>query len=243
MPESDRIDVVKLAAAQGRLSARPDAAEPYAEAGRADPTATGALQPLALGGDRDGWRYIPVGYRAGQAAPLALMLHGAGGSGRRTIERLIPFADEFGLVLLAPDSRRQTWDILLGGYGPDVLFLNAALGDTFARHAIDPARVAIEGFSDGASYAISLGIGNGDLFRQVIAFSPGFAAPPGQKGQPRFFISHGTRDQVLPIERCSHQLVPALRAAGYAVRYEEFDGPHTVPLAIARQAMLWFLSD
>jgi phospholipase/carboxylesterase len=32
-----------------------------------------------------------------------------------------------------------------------------------------------------------------------------------------------------------------LRNAGYVVKYHEFDGPHTVPPAIAREAFEWFL--
>jgi len=51
--------------------------------------------------------------------------------------------------------------------------------------------VAIQGFSDGASYALSLGLTNGDLFTHVIAFSPGFAAPAEQRGRPRIYVSHG----------------------------------------------------
>lgn len=243
MPDYDRIEIARIAAAQGRFTARPEEAPARSAPGLQTATPAGELQPLGLGGERDGWRYIPATLGAERPAPLVVMLHGAGGNGRRCMEALLPFADEFGLILLAPDSRRQTWDVLVGGYGPDVLFLNSALTETFSRYPVDPARIAIEGFSDGASYAVSLGIGNGDLFPQVIAFSPGFAAPPGQEGAPRFFISHGTRDQVLPIDRCSRQLVPALRAAGYAVRYEEFDGPHTVLPAIARQAVEWLLSD
>jgi phospholipase/carboxylesterase len=34
--------------------------------------------------------------------------------------------------------------------------------------------VALGGFSDGASYALSLDLTNGDLFASLIAFSPGF---------------------------------------------------------------------
>jgi hypothetical protein len=35
-------------------------------------------------------------------------------------------------------------------------------------------------------------------------------------------------------------MVPKLRAAGYDVKYQEFDGPHVVPPEIARQAFGWF---
>ena len=97
------------------------------------------------------------------------------------------------------------------------------------------------GFSDGASYALSLGLTNGDLFTHVLAFSPGFMAPRKRRGKPRLFLSHGTRDRVLPIDPCSRRIVPQVRRAGYDVTYREFDGPHTVPDEIAREAVDWFL--
>jgi phospholipase/carboxylesterase len=105
---------------------------------------------------------------------------------------------------------------------------------------VDARRVAAGGFSDGASYALSLGLTNGDLFTHVMAFSPGFMAPADHVGEPDCYVSHGTRDQVLPIDRCSRRIVPALERAGYEVRYREFDGPHTVPNDIAREAVGWF---
>jgi phospholipase/carboxylesterase len=58
--------------------------------------------------------------------------------------------------LLAPDSRDRTWDVILSSFGPDVDYIDRALGSTFQRYAIDPDRIAIGGFSDGASYALPL---------------------------------------------------------------------------------------
>jgi predicted esterase len=132
--------------------------------------------------------------------------------------------------------------VILGAFGPDIDFIDHALAMAFSRCAIDPARIAVAGFSDGASYALSIGIANGDLFPDVIAFSPGFAAPGREHGQPRFFVSHGTRDTVLPINSTSRRVVPQLEDAGYDVRYREFDGPHTVSPEIAREALAWFLA-
>jgi phospholipase/carboxylesterase len=147
------------------------------------------------------------------------------------------------LLLLVPDSREQTWDVIRGGYGPDVTYIDRALEQTFSRYNIDQARIAIGGFSDGASYALSIGITNGDLFTHVVAFSPGFVAKASEHGSPALFISHGTHDRVLPIEACSRKIVPRMKRAGYRVRYSEFDGPHTVPAEIAREAIDWFLKD
>lgn len=221
----------QAAAAEGRLLARPS--QPTGAAPR-------GLQSLRLEAKRDGLLYVPAGYRADRSAPLALMLHGAGGNAQHGMALLRHLADQAGLILLAPESRRETWDIILHEYGPDVAFINRALAQTFSRYAVDPTHMAVGGFSDGASYALSLGITNGDLFTHVIAFSPGFMAPAGQQGAPRLFISHGTHDQVLPIERCSRRIIPQVQRAGYEVRYREFEGPHTVPAEIAREAVEWF---
>jgi phospholipase/carboxylesterase len=60
-----------------------------------------------------------------------------------------------------------------------------------------------------------------------------------QTDAPAIYISHGTNDEVLPIDACSRRLAPALRRAGYEVRYREFRGGHTVPPKIAREAVEW----
>ena len=118
--------------------------------------------------------------------------------------------------------------------------IDRALEHVFSRYAVDLERLAIGGFSDGASYALSLGITNGDLFTHAIAFSPGFMAPAGQSGSPRIFVSHGTRDNVLPIDSCSRRIVPQLERAGYDVLYREFEGGHTISPEIALEAVGWF---
>ena len=202
------------------------------------------LLPLMLGSARDSYLYVPATYQAERPAPLVLLLHGAGGHARQGLELLRSLADAAGLLLLAPASREHTWDLLVGRrYGPDLALIDRALEQTFSRYAVAPERVAIGGFSDGASYALSLGITNGDLFTHVIAFSPGFMAPAGQTGSPRIFISHGTRDGVLPIDRCSRRIVPQLERAGYDVLYREFDGGHTISPDIASEAVGWFTQE
>lgn len=214
------------AAKRGRLAARPG--QPPSGAPRPP-----GLHPIGLGGRRDGLVRVPEGGDRG-APPVVVMLHGAGGDAAGAL-RLIEDAAP-GALLLAPESRGPTWDVIMGAYGPDVAFLDAVLRDAFGRHAVDARRVALAGFSDGASYALSLALGNGDLFTHALAFSPGFAAPPRVVGRPRLFVSHGVADDVLPIDRCSRRLVPKLRAAGYDVRYREFPGGHFVPAGLATEA-------
>ena len=201
---------------------------------------TAGQHPLGLATGRDGLLYVPASYTPDQPATLVVMLHGAGRSSTEALALLQPYADSAGLVVLAPDSRDVTWDLLhFGAFGDDVAFIDAALASVFAKVAVDPARVALAGFSDGASYALSLGLTNGDLFSRLVAFSPGLAAPQVLRGRPRIFDSHGTQDTVLLIERTSRVIVPALRNAGYDVTYEEFDGGHTVPSQILTDAVQW----
>ena len=220
-------------AAHGRLLARP--AQPGSEA-------VPGVHSLGIVAQRDAFLYVPPTYRADQPAPLVLVLHGAGGDAQRSLGYLQALADQHTVLLLSPASRGRTWDVILGGYGPDVAVIDRALAQVFSHYTVDAQYLAIGGFSDGASYALSLGLTNGDLWSHVLAFSPGFMAPAAQHGTPRVFISHGTQDTVLPIDRCSRRIVPQLQQAGYDVVYREFDGPHTVPPAIAREVVAWFVT-
>ncbi len=218
----------------GRLASRPG------------PRVSSAPPPgearLGLGDTRDGTVYVPSPPRDDNKYPVLLLLHGAGGIGERIERRLQSLADDFGFIIVAPDSRGHTWDASRGGLGPDVEFIDRVLRDVFARYPIDQSRIAIGGFSDGASYALTLGIINGDLFTHVVAFSPGSVATEMANGHPQIFVSHGSGDEILGIERTSRVLVPGLRRNGFRVVYREFDGGHTIPPEIAREAMLWWLS-
>jgi phospholipase/carboxylesterase len=219
---------------KGRLRARPT--KPV------DETAPVGLRPLESDSERAGYLYVPVAYREERATPMAVLLHGAGEDARDGLALLRSQADEVGLILVALSSRGPTWDLIVGRgqFGPDVVAIDQALKEVFSRYAVDPGRVAVGGYSDGASYALSLGIANGDLFTHVLAFSPGFMAPPGQVGSPRVFVSHGRHDRWLPIDRTSRLIVPQLERAGYDVHYREFEGGHVVPPDIGSEAVDWF---
>ncbi len=121
--------------------------------------------------------------------------------------------------------------------------MDRALAEVFGNCTVDSTHVAVEGFSDGASFALSVGLTNGDLFTHVIAFSPGFAVPGKLHGAPKLFVSHGVDDRVLPIRATSRKVVPVLQRSGYDVRYEEFDGGHAVPPELVRGAVDWFITD
>jgi predicted esterase len=222
----------------GRLEARPGQFK-LEESGRW----IIGLQSLGLDDKRDALLYVPSSYTPDHPAALVMMLHGAGGDAEHSMPFFQPLAEAANLLVLAPPSRAKSWDIIYyDRFGPDVAFINRALAKTFERYAIDPNHLAIGGFSDGASYALCLGLANGDLFTHVMAFSPGFMAPPQLHGKPSVFISHGTGDRILPIERCSRKIVPRLEKDNYKINYREFEGPHTVPATVINEALSWFVA-
>jgi predicted esterase len=220
-------------AAAGRLASQPGAVT-------ATPESQG-LHEVDVGSSRPALLYVPTMYRPGAASPVMVLLHGAGGDARGGIDPLLALADDAGVILIAPSSRRATWDVIGGGFGPDVTAIDRALEHVFSRFSVDETRLGIGGFSDGASYALSVGLTNGELFTHVVAFSPGFSAEGKAVGLPRIFVTHGVDDRVLPIDRTSRRLQPRLRDAGYDVVYEEFAGGHVVPVDKATRALDWFL--
>jgi phospholipase/carboxylesterase len=203
----------------------------------------GRDEPLGLGVERDGLLYVPDGAEPG--APVLVFLHGATGTGRRHLRAVLAAADRYGVVLVAPDSRHpSSWDLIAERhFGPDVAFLDRVLDALVGPLDldVDTSRLAVGGVSDGASYALALGLSNGDIFSTVLAFSPGFLVVPDAIGRPRLFISHGTADTILPIDACSRSFVPVLRQAGYQVEYHEFDGGHTVPPPVSDAGLRWWL--
>ncbi len=220
----------------GRLTARPHHTGESSVSGQVK---------LGLESKRDAILHVPRS-ETKSLFPLLLLLHGAGQSADDMFWYLGSAHEEAGVAVLAPNSRERTWDALgniSAGFGPDVEFLNRALDRVFETVAVDASRIAVGGFSDGASYAISLGLINGDLFNHVVGFSPGFVVDGAPQGKPRFFISHGTRDHILPINRCGRRIATDLEAHGYDVTFREFDGDHEIPADVAREALRWLTTN
>ena len=216
-----------------RLTARP---------GAPTESPTIGLSDLDIDGGPSGLMYVPESYSPDTPMPLFIGMHGAGGDADNWNGSYPGRAEERGMVFLAPDSRDHTWDVISGrGFGRDVERLDAMLHYTFERCRIDPTRIALGGFSDGASYALSLGIGNGDLFSHLVAYSPGFyVIPDPVVGTPPVFISHGTLDPILPFLNTRDRIVPSLRESGHDVTFYEFTGGHEVIASASTAALDWF---
>ena len=197
---------------------------------------------LGIADERDAVLFVPEGLEAGKPAPLLLMFHGAGGSAEKVLPFLEEHAQRRGFLVLAPQSQFPTWDLVIGGNGPDLERLDQALAEVASRFQLDPARIGFAGFSDGGSYALSSGITNGDLASHVIVFSGGFMSVFVQHGTPKVFISHGLADEQLPIDTSARKHAARLRAAGYEVELMEFNGRHAIQPPVVALAVDFFLA-
>ncbi len=213
---------------QPRLFSRPN---PYVQA-----SINAGLHTITTGGTRM-LVYVPPAALSRRSVPLNLLLHGSARDAAQLVEAHIPIADEDGVVIVAPYATISTWDAIYTTFGPDVASIDRALAWTFDRLPVNPERIAITGFSDGATYALALGRANGDLFSIVAAYSPGFVIDVVPVGKPVIAVSHGTRDEELPFETTRDRIVPKLRDAGYSVDFRTFDGPHTWYMGLIEQTL------
>lgn len=219
------------AAGNARLQSRPGKAKLRGFPGR---------HAFGFGAERDGYLSLPSTYAPGKPVPLILMLHGSHG-GSAGLVKFCDNAAKEGIAVAVPESRGLTWDRIRGSFGRDIAFLDRVLGYTFDRVTVDPRRLAVAGFSDGASYSLSLGLCNGDVFSHVIAYSPEFMSVPLQVGRPQIFIAHGVQDPVLSVN-LTEQVVKKLKGAGYAVNFREFTGGHMMRPDVVKDSFSWFLT-
>jgi predicted esterase len=119
--------------------------------------------------------------------------------------------------------------------------IHDAMKEIAAHLPIDTRNIALGGFSDGASYALTFGTQNSALFRTILAFSPGMAFLP-RRSDPaqRIFVAHGRRDSVLPYRNTSAGIVPLLRKAGLDPTFRTFDGDHVIAEDVMREAFLFW---
>lgn len=190
--------------------------------------------------DRDGTLYIPKSYKPGVPVPVMMMLHGFAGTGEG-VRGMFPLAEEFGVVMIAPESRGLTWGRSIPGFDADVRYLGPAYRHVANIVDIDETRVALGGVSDGAGYALSMGLAYGDSFNHLIILMAGQMVPYRHQGKPKIFMVHGVDDTQMPIDKTARLYVPRLKADGYDLTYHEYQGGHRVPPAEIRAAFEWFV--
>jgi phospholipase/carboxylesterase len=206
----------------------------------AKPPCSPGLHTLTLPNAQAAQMRVTPGGRGDKA--LVVVLHGAGQTPADGLAAFRGGWKEPGLVLIAPAAKGETWSGLLSQEDRDLESVNLVLAQAYKRCRIDRTRIAVGGFSDGATYALTLGVSNGDLFPAIMALSPGGILAQSRLGHPRIFVSHGTLDGVLPIGRAGDAVVRLLRGLGYQVTYRRFKGGHEAPTAVSAAAIRWFLA-
>lgn len=139
-----------------------------------------------------GLQYVPAA-PPGRPRQLLVVLHGAGGSAGQAFDLLGDHAGDHALLLLCPQSAGSTWDVIAGGYGPDVRRIDDALTHVFARHGVGIADVGVAGFSDGASYALSLAVANGTCSRPRWRSPQDSSRPCCRRDAPVLHFARGER--------------------------------------------------
>lgn len=216
---------------------------------------TEAHQPHILTLSNEAIGYVPAS--AGPRPPLLVLLHGAGRRADRMIERLAAEADARGIVLLAPTSIGMTWDTVSRAEEPqspsstlanslarrfssshDADRVEAAIAALAKTVPVDRARTVLAGFSDGATFALAMGMSRNHPFSAVIAWSPGIAIETVSPAHGRkVFVSHGRQDPVLSFNTDCAEIVPLVQSEGAAVSFLPFKGGHEMP-EIAKDAFL-----
>lgn len=184
---------------------------------------------------------VPEGLAPGGPAPLLVLFHGAGGDANKVLPHFVRWARARRFLLLAPQSMFPTWDIVIGGHGPDIERLEAALQQVASHFVLDPGHLGFAGFSDGGSYALSVGLTNGDVASHVMALSAGFMNTFVRHGSPKVFIAHGRHDSQLPFETSARLHAQRLLEEGVDLTLLPFDGDHVILPGVVERAVEFFL--
>jgi phospholipase/carboxylesterase len=181
--------------------------------------------------------YVPGGDEG--LKPLILALHGGYGHGRDFFWTWMGQARSRGLFLLAPTSTGTTWSIV----DPEadlvpLLDLVAGLG---REYPIDPGRILLTGFSDGATFCLACAMQAQGSFS---AFNPvSGVLPPGDLScvrARRIFWIHGAYDWMFPVSRARWGS-EALSRAGADVRLKVLeDLAHAFPKEENPAILSWF---
>jgi predicted esterase len=184
--------------------------------------------------------FVPAHFDPDTPIGLLVMLHGAGSAGQQYIGTFQALADAHDFIILAPDSKQLTWDMLsTTKVGVDAARIGQAIEYVLQRASIDPERIWLAGHSDGASYALTIGTANGDRFRKLVVFAAGVYWTPQKVGRPPVRVVHGRFDPVFAFGDVQGEVVGPLERAGYPVTFAPHNGGHEIGSEAAEAAILW----
>lgn len=180
--------------------------------------------------------------------PLVTVLHGAGRQDEIFAKMLRDEPEQRQALFLIPRSVRPTWDLIAGGGRPDLDFLEYAYDLIYRRYPVDAFRQSLLGYSDGASYGLSLGLSNPRIFSEIMGWAAGFCVLDADNvdstdPRPRLFLEYGTHDQIFPFEQVALPMRDRLRKDGYDLLFRTDQGGRHMPSPdFTREALDWFFA-
>lgn len=201
---------------------------------------------ITMGEDLRAFLLVPSALDPVRRYPLVVVLHGAGRQDELLFRGLQGEADRRQALFLIPRSYQPTWDLIAGGNEIDKQFLAYCLRWIYERYRIDPTQQGVLGYSDGASYALALGLSNPRLFSAVMAWAAGFLAIDTNNLQPddpkpRLFVEYGDQDPLFPYQQVALPMREALERIGYPLTFRTDAGGGHWPSPLFQPAALdWF---
>jgi polyhydroxybutyrate depolymerase len=189
--------------------------------------------------------YVPESYQPEVPTALVISLHGFADwpAHHKETTRWNILADEEGFIVVYPTGTGfpLRWQTRKAGEGVplvDVVFIADLIESLSVDYNIDPARVYVNGFSNGGGMTYLLGCQLAERITAIGTVAGAYAIPPEdcQPSQPVPVIAfHGTDDQIVAfdggeVEPVNYQLPPVIDwVEAWAAR----NGCETVPVAIA----------
>ena len=181
-------------------------------------------------------------------APAVVLLHGRGSNEQDLLSIAQEFPDRVHVVSLRAPDRLQggyTWyelDLSGGGlhqsqphaeqFERSRTLVREAIAGAVEAYDIDPDRIGLLGFSQGAITSLSLLLDDPDDYAWVVALH-GYLAdshadldPDGIAGKP-VFVGGGSMDQIIPASRVE-RAADRLRELGADVTANVYGAPHGV---------------
>ena len=190
--------------------------------------------------------YVPAS--ASAHPPLLVLLHGAGHRQAEMVEHFEPEAAQArnrpprpqltrrhlgqgarrrgAAVGRFPIANAQSHSF---GRTPDADRVEKAIGAMARILPVDRARTVLAGFSDGATFALAMGMSRDHAFAAVIDRGNRDPRRNPARGR-RVFVSHGRSDPILKFAVTCGDIVPLLKSEGAEVTFVPFDGGHDAPV-------------
>ena len=178
--------------------------------------------------------------------PLFTVFHGAGRQDEMLVKACRREPEARQAFFFIPRSVAPTWDLIAGGEGEDLAFLEHAWDLIYRRYPIDPERQSVIGYSDGASYALSLALSSPGFFDAALCWAAGFVvmdrrAVGEESRRTRMYLEYGTHDELFGFKEVALPMRERLETAGYAVEFSVDEGGRHWPSGdFQSQALDWY---